>query len=1088
MSKRLWSVFIGLGVGWLLSGQMLLAQSNLGSIVGTTKDAAGSLIPGVNVMVTNTGTNQSKTFVSDNDGNYEITHLIPGVYRVLAETKGFKRSSVERVELDAGAKVRVDFNLAVGEVTESIVVTEQTPVIETETAAIDKLRTAQEYRKLPIAFSNEPFRLFMTMPTFHSVSSSKFTFTIAGSRSGQTEFQQDGITGPNSGSPIGSISMTMEGVREVRVQGVNSSAEFGAVGIYQMITRSGGNEFRGTGYYRHRNSALNARNFFSPQKPSSLSHSFGGSISGPVVAPKLYDGHNRTFFLLAYDGSRSPGNETIVRSVPSLALRSGDFTGLNQIKDPLTGQAFAGNRIPANQLNPVALKLQETFFPLPNFGSAGSLANNFRLISPAPGKESIADLRIDHRVYSNNSLYARYGWRQFPSRNFDQILPAVGPFIQLRTFRTIVISDTHTFSPRLINEFRFGYMTENTVFRGTQLRGRDVIRAVGLLGLDNVPDDNGVPIVNITGFSTVTARSSIDRLVTHTPVWQYTDNVTYIRGRHTFKGGIDVRRLEVDDDRVAAGVYGDFRFQGGLSGHAYADFLLGLPQIAISTPRNPRTVRRQQDWFFFFQDDFKVSSRLTVNLGLRYEYQKPLGIRDNLFYNFDPATGQVVVSADVRSKIDPLFNRAIPIVEASQVGFADGGNRFADKNNFAPRLGFAWRPFDNNKTVVRGGYGIYIDNLANGLISSLRGGPFTPGSARYINAIQGGKPLFQFPNAFPPSPPGPSTAPPSLNAADPHLRNPYVQQWNLTVEHELLGMGIRLSYIGSKSTQLLYTRAINRPPASAIPFSQSRRPYPLYGDITLRENGANSSYHAGQLEVQRRFARGLSYNLAYTYSNIMADVADGGEGGGSLEDPFNRLRERARESYSLRHRMIASFIWELPFGHGRRFLSSLPAVAEHVVGGWELIGIGYVQSGESFTPSFTGSDPSNTSTFGGRPDRIRDGNLPSGERRIERWYDITAFVAPPNGRFGNSGRNILQGPPLRVFHLGIGKSFRLVNYLNEGAKLHFEAAMQNVFNHPSFANPSAVLGTATNGVISAVANRLEEPGPRSIEMRLRLTF
>ncbi|MBI3684493.1 MAG: carboxypeptidase regulatory-like domain-containing protein [Acidobacteria bacterium] len=820
--RKTWITMAGLAALLLVAALHLAAQSSLGSLVGSVRDSSGAVVPNVTVTVTNVATNQSRTFASGAEGGYEVTHLIPGVYRVTAESAGFKRFAVERVPLDAGAIVRVDVRLEVGQVSESIVVAEQIPAIETETSSISKLRTVEEYRKIPITFSNEPFKLYMTVPTVHSVSSSKWTFTVAGSRSGQTEFQQDGITGPNSGTPIGSISMTMEGIQEARVQGVNNAAEFGSVGIYQMVTRSGGNQFHGTGYYYHRSSALNSRDFFAVEKASNHSHYFGGSFSGPVVLPKLYNGHNRTFFVLAHDGNLSPGNENIVRTVPSLALRAGDFTGRGRLVDPLNGQPFPDNRLPATRLNPVAQRFQERFYPLPNFGPPDSLANNFRLISPAPGKENIADARIDHRLHDKNNLYVRHGWRQFPSKNFDTLLPATGPYNQLRTFRSIVVSDTHTFSPRLINEFRFGYMTENTVYRGTPLRGKDVIRALGLTGLDNVPDTTGMPSVSITGFSALAARSDNYR-VYHTPVQQYTNTLTYIRGRNTFKGGLDVRRYRQDDDRVASGVFGSFQFQGGLSGQAYSDFLLGLPQVANDTPRNPFSNRRERDWFFFFQDDFKATSRLTLNLGVRYEYQEPFRLAGKRFYNFDPASGQVVISSDARDKIDGLFNRSIPIVDAPKVSFPDGGYRFADSNNVVPRLGFAYRLTSDNRTVLRGGYGFFSDNLQHGLMDSLTGGPFTPGSARYVNAIQAGQPIWQFPNAFPPSPPGASTASPSLAAANPYMRNPYVQQWNLTVERELFGMGVRTSYIGTRSTGLLYTRAINRPPASTIPFTQSRR-------------------------------------------------------------------------------------------------------------------------------------------------------------------------------------------------------------------------------------------------------------------------
>jgi hypothetical protein len=1068
--------FLLIGIMMLAAHTLSHAQSNLASIAGTVRDASGAVIPGVTVTVVNTNTNQPKRFESDEYGNYEVVNLVPGVYRVEAELAGFKRFLHDGIQLDSAAKLRVDVRLEVGGTAETVVVESGTPAIETENASIMELTGIREHESSPVHLGDMA-RLMTLMPSVGQ-GAAKYQFSISGSRGSQNEFLIDGVATPNRSTPDGTEDIGLESVREVRIQGTNNSAEYGTPGIYQLVTRSGGNQFHFNLVYDHINSALGTRSFFDTVKPVSLEHYEQAYFSGPVTLPRLYKGRDRTFFMFSWDSFQTPLGTTLVATVPTVAMRQGDFSGVANIKDPFTGKPFPGNVIPSSYLNPVSLKFQEMFYPLPNYGSPGTLNNNQRTVMPRSPERRAFDFRIDHMLTNNNSFYVRDSFRNQPTDQWP-VLATLGNYAKNMKMRGFLFSDSHTFKPTLINEFRFGYMSSMTTSFG-QERSQDVINATGLTGLGGTPDDFGMPVIAITGMTSLQAQnfsSTVDR------VYQVTDSVTMIKGRHTIKSGVDFRHLNsFNDVGYSSATWGSFSFQPSFTGNAYADFLLGLPKTSSIGSPTPPLHMLDNNWFLFVQDDFKIIPRLTISLGLRYEYQQPFTVTNNRLYNFNPATGQIIVQDSARGLVSPLFNPALPIAVASQAGFPNGHEGFGDRDNLAPRFGFAYR--FNTKSVIRGGYGVFIDNLEVGLASSYTGGPFTPGSVAYTNSISGGVPLFQWPNAYPPVTPGPSTSAPSLNAINPHYRDPYVQQWNLTFEQEILSMGIRTSYVGTKSTQLLFSRQINRPLPSITPFNQQRRPYPLYGDIVYTENGGNSIYHALQIEANRRFSKGLSYTVGYTWASDIADVSDSGLTGGTIENPLDRAAERARESYNIRHRMMSSFIWELPFGQGRRLLSNLPAYADRILGGWKLSGVLYLQTGTWFTPTFSGSDPSNTNTIGGRPNRLASGQLPSNQRSIYRWFDITAFAVPSAGHFGNSGRDILETPGMRMFHAGIAKNFSL----RERLVLNVEIAARNAFNHPCFAGPNTVINGTAGGTISAVCNTRETEGGREGEVRLRLSF
>ena len=1068
-----------------LSAVSLLAQSNMGRIVGSVKDATGALVPGAQIQVVNEGTGVSREFKSLENGEYEVASLVAGSYRVEAGRDGFKRFVRPGVVLDAGRSVRVDVTLEIGALAETVTVDASVPLVETESPSVSSSLGFDLQSKSAVTTGARPWEALVTLPTIQS-GPSDFVFSIAGSRGAQSEFHIDGIAAPTGGSPLGSGSMTSQGTREMRVQAVNNSAEYSQPGIFQQVSKSGTNELHGDVFYYHTNSALNARSFFSPTKASSRRHNFGAWLGAPLVIPKLYNGRNRTFLMLAYEATRSPGGTYSNASVPTPAMRAGDFTGIKAITDPANGQPFPGARIPASRINGVSQRLQDRFYTLPNFGDLNVLApNNYRYLFINATHFNNVDARVDQQIGNKNTLYARVGWIQFNNVTLEGKMPTIGRRTQLRNLRSGVLSDTHLFSPLLINEFRLGFHRSRNPYHGPQL-GQEVLTAMGIQGVNNVPDAYGIPVVNITGLQPLT---QIEQAVSIEQNEQISNALTRIGGRHTLKMGFDLRRQNPNGESVPIGTYGTFNFTNAFTGHAYSDFLLGVPQQSQLTFPAPPDRRRQWESGFFFNDDFKVNARVTLQFGLRYEYQTPTVQGLDTLYNFDPGAGSLLlVSERSRQYVSRLFNPAIPITVADGSRFPTGALWRADRNNFAPRVGVAWRPTGSSDFAVRSGYGVFYDRIGMGLAGGFSTGPFTPGAEIFTNRITNGAALFQFPRPFPDSAAGPSTSAPNVSAILPGARSPYVQQWNLSVEKAIAGVGYRVSYIGSKGTQLFYQRQANRPAPSTTRFAQALRPYPLYGDITQVLQGGNNNYHALQTEATRRQGS-LVFNFGYTWSNLIADVADNGMDNGAIIENFNsRSAERAREAYSMRHRFVGNAIWQVPVGRGRKWLGTAPGLVNQVLGGWESVWTVILRSGDWFTPSFTGLDPSNTNQIGGRPDRIADGNIANGT--VERWFDAAAFALPPAnaGRFGNCGRNILEGPPMKVVHLGLNKYFSLES-LRPGAKVGFEMAAKNLFNHPNFNDPPAnISAPAAVGRITGVDSGLELGGARSIQMRLRVSW
>jgi hypothetical protein len=467
---------------------------------------------------------------------------------------------------------------------------------------------------------------------------------------------------------------------------------------------------------------------------------------------------------------------------------------------------------------------------------------------------------------------------------------------------------------------------------------------------------------------------------------------------------------------------------------------------------------------------------------LRYEVNPPYVEGEDLISNFDPFTGRLIVPTEQsRQRLFPAFlaSNLVPIVTAEQAGLPVRTLAFTDKNNFAPRFGFAYKLTEDNRTVLRGGYGIFYDNFTGALWRGLVGGPYAGSESTPPNQIVNGQPLWQLPAMFPASLNQAGTA--SLTATDPYMRNPYIQQWNLSLEREFLGLGFRASYMASKTHRLVITRNLNQVQPSTIPFSVSRRPFPLLGSVSYRENAGNAYYNGLIMSVERRYRNGLQFQVSHTWAKNLTDSHDEWEGGGGLQNAYDRHAEWGDHAFTRRHRFMFNSIYDLPFGVGRPWVQN--GWLRHIVGGWSLSTFGILQTGQYFNPTFAGSDPANIGASSGRPDRIGDGNLSDGT--LHRWFDLSAFAVPPagSGRFGNAGVNILRGPGTRFMNAGLFKRFPI----REQMRLQFEVTFTNVLNHPNFTVPDANISSGSAGRILGTHN-LEGAGPRTTRMALRLDF
>ncbi len=1046
-------------------------QEGLSTLRGTVTDSSGAVVPNVMVVAREVLTNfTARTVRTDEQGNYEMPGLKAGTYQLTATLTGFNKAVVSDVVLESSQVRRVEITLQVGQATTEVTVSEMAAAIQTEQGKISAdFKAAQRYADLPIpgnAFSGT-YAVLTTLPDVQrrpGTGSSNGAPTFAGQYGNQVHMAQDGV----KEETLNSQTVNMEAVAEVKSVTVNNTAEYARPGFFDTVTKSGTNNYHGEGSYYHRNSALAAKPYFADTKAHIIYHTFNLAGSGAIIKDK-------TFFYGLWNGERVPGSTFYLSTVPTALMRNGDFSeflALSKpvvIKDPLNGQPFAQNLIPPQRLDSVAKKVQDAFLPPAN---RPGVANNLGWTFPYTSDQFYADVfvvRIDHRLTEKNYFFGRVQTYR-PKYVNAGTYPALF-YTQLRPNYSWVFTDTHVFSPTVVNVFSTGGNRDALTY-GPEVDGKknvpaaDLVAMLGLQGVNqqNLKSGGGSPVFAISGYSSISTAAG--GYLLNDKNFNYADNVTWAKGRHVVKFGGELRTYSRFDARVPNENYGSFSYNGNWTGNAYADFMLGLP--LTSTRLNPLTSRWQssKELGIFVTDTFKVSPKLTLDIGMRWDRFTATTFDDGLMFNWDPQSGNVIVPQQAMSKVSAYYPKSITVAAGQVVPDPD-------LRNFAPRIGVAYRL--DEKTVIRGGYGIFNEFL--GKYTRLNtGGPFAV-TETYTNTITNGVPLFQMPNAFPSAGVSPSVPSQSVTGYPNQTANGYIHQFNATVERQYRDMGFRLSYIGSRSRGLNYTISVNKPQPSLIPFTTSRRPYPQFSGASFYRADGAANYDSMSLEGTRRVGM-VVFDAHWTWAHGMNNTLN-------LENPYASLLWN--RDFFAKHRVVINSVWELPFGHGRKFLSNLHGAPQQILGGWRAVWVIYMQTGQYFSPSFSNADPSNTNTVGGLPDRICDGNLPAGQRTIRRWFDVSCFAVPPSGRFGNSGMNILEGPGMYVHNLTLSKEFAITE------RLHFDfmALAGNLCNHPNFLNPASNISVPGQaGTVSLTPDLYsgERAYARSIELRGRIRF
>lgn len=1078
-----------------------MAQTTFATITGTVQDPAGAVIPNVTVTVTNTATNIPTSAQSNDAGVYTIAQIKEGEYTLRAKGTGFKEYVVQNIVLVARDYRRVDVRLEVGTVETSVEVREGATLIETESARISDTKTAEILKSIPL--NTRGIWAFLALsPNVLQAGSGSSTIRFAGSRTNQSRWAIDGTTMSDgvSETQIGPLGNYIESFQEIKIDISNNTAEFGTIGQVTMISKSGTNKFKGNVFDYYSTPWFRARNPFALARGTGVSHTFGTSLGGPVYIPKVYDGRNKSFLFFSYETARgSPSNPLLNPTVAPAPWRSGDFSAINApIRDPFGGDApFPGSRIPANRLNATSVRIQDRFFPLPNFDLTPDIRpqnyreNKIQAFVPS----NYWTLRGDHRFSDRDSIFGRFTTQDLVAQAWQGNLPTIGQHYQHRYNYASTAAYTHTFRPTLINEFRWGFVFNNNTI-AAPLNGNAITRELGLQGLaPGIPDTlTGIPKISWTGIG-LQGLTSLDH---RNPgflnyLHDFQDHVSWFRGKHNIKMGANVGRVEWDDGAANANLFGSLNFSNRFTGHPYADFLLGVPTTAARAFAPVRVDRKRYQYDFFFADDIKVNQKLTVNVGLRYEYHPVWTEEAGLGAMFDIESGKIVVQDGSLGKVSPLFPRSfVDVVEAKSLGLPGGTLIRNDRNNFAPRIGVAWRPL-GNRTVFRGGFGIYYDVVPRN--QNHGGVPFVLNEPAFTNPTP--VPSLRLPQVFPSTGgAGPSTVglPAAINT---RLQIPYSMQYNFTIEHSRWDTGFRATYTGTNTRQGDWAYDINSPVPDNRPYVDKPRRFPNYPGISYFTNGAGHQYHGLTLEAERQMVKGFYIQSSWSWARDIGDL----ERGQSSENPFDRSRERAVWEDIPTHRFSTNAFYQMPFGRGRPLGRSMNKWVNLAAGGWDISAIYSFYSGQFLTPLWTGPDPVGIAFSPSRtpanvtlrPDHLRNANLGEGQRSVGRWFDASAFapLSAGLGRFGTAAKGVIKGPGVNAWHVGFFKTFPIVE---GGPLLRWELTATNFFNHANYSNPATNIAQAANvGVISGVggvngSSTGDQPGARSFRMGLRFEW
>jgi len=1080
----------------LFSSLAAYGQTDTAAIVGTVVDHSGAVLPNGVVTIINLGTNAKTVVKTGADGSYIATPLKIGNYTVGVEAQGFKAVTRTGIVLNVQDRVRVDFTLQVGSVNEQMTVDDAAPLLQSESSALGTVIQSQQITDLPLNGRDYAQLAVLTTgvtrilesgsgidrsvsPANHNAGGA---FSVNGVRGLLNSYILDGID--NNSNDYGAwnvVKTTVDAVEEFKVQTSNYSAEFGRSGgaVINATTKSGTNSFHGTAFEFLRNSALDTRGFFEPKdnkKAPFRQNQFGFTFGGPIKRNKL-------FFFTDYQGTRIGTSATNISTVPTPAEINGDFSALydgtpqTQIYDPasttivngnVVRTPFPNNTIPADRFDTIAHNVV-SLYPAPNV--PGALANNYIVNAPGFANTDQGDVRIDYSITQKQQLFGRFSISHVGAFQAPP-LPGLADGSDLggnsyNDTYGFAIGHTWAIRPNMVNDLRVGTARSHYA-NGVAAYGLHYPPAgLAVPGVPNDPEFNGVTLFQVGGSFSSVGYSGFAPTVSTSQEIQYGDTLSIVHGRHSLKVGAQFRRsyfdlLQLSSPRGRFVFSGQFTSDGANdgSGSPLADTLLGIP-IDSNITLGGTFHNRQNTYGGFAQDDIKVNSKLTLNLGLRYDYTTPIYDAKDQMANLDFATGKLVL--------------------AGKNG-ASRGLVKTDKADFAPRFGFAWQVLPH--TVVRSGYGRFFSYQETRTgdpfqlyynLPFVAEASFTSDGVTPILTVSGG-----FPNIDPNSLTGASVTT-SAEGADTHLHAPVIDEWNLNIQQELPGaMLLEVAYVGSKGTHLQSMLDLNQVKVPGPGDIQSRRPYPQLGGFNNIVDRGNSNYHSLQIKAEKRMTHGLMFLSSFTFSKSLNDQPEICCSNPTPQNSYDLSHEYGRSDFDSTFRWVTSFDYQLPLGKGQPFVNS-SKVADLVFGGWHVSGIFTLHSGFWFSPQM-GFDPSNTGSVGlYRTDAVCNGNLPSGERSITHWYNIDCYPLPAPLHFGNAGKNILEGPGAVEADFSLRKVFNIT----ESKNLEFRFEMFNAFNHPVFALPDRFIddGPGAAGVITSTV-----VPSRQLQFALKLHF
>ena len=1100
-----------LTIGWMLP-VLAMAQSGTTTIFGAVKDKSGASIPLAKVKISNQQTGGALSTLTNDAGLFRAGSLVPGPYRVEVEADGFQKLVRGPVALEVGEVAGLDFVLEVGAASETVNVTEAAPLTESQTSTVAQVVTRDMLGGLPLP-NRSASSLASLAPGVVMIDTGAGTaenypvFSVAGGRARNQNFTLDGGNVSNAVGltrPQQLTSLPVDAMQEFRVVANTYSAEYGhsTGGIVAMSTRSGTNQYHGSLFESLQNDVFNARNFFSASRAPVRLNQYGGTLGGPIRKDK-------THFFVTWEQTRQLTSFTTTSTVPTLLNRQGDFSDLRStsgkfipICDPSTGsnaatrQPFPGNVIPAQRFDPVALAAM-SYFPLPNRTGTATNANNFTGSGPSDLNRNIVVGRLDHQFRPSDLVTARYYINDANTYNSGTYgIPAADPLADITDVRvqSMLGSYTHIFSPSLTNDLRYTYLRRK--FLETRPGyGDDYAIKIGLTGVTGAAfpaftiPGYGIPAGFVAGNVTIPSTgaalgnpSMVYRFQTPIVDQQFLESLSYFHGKHSWKFGAEYREGANDEirDRGSAGSFTasplitDLPGSSSTSGNALASFLLGEVNAA-SIQVSDKIPSRASYLAVYAQDDWRLTGRLTINAGVRYEVEFPRYVVGNKMNSFDPLA------------INPVSGTPGIVTFAGVNGTPTRAFR-TDWNNIGPRLGFAYRLPGKRDTVIRGGAGIFYGPTVSNTIGDVASLGFGT-SASYTVAQAETQSVLELRNGFPAAAQQPLT--PAFGAVplgqkpntavsyfNPGQVAPISYQYNLSVQREVAGdVLLEAGYIGNVSHHLTANDlTLDQVPPQLMTSgnAQLARPFPQFSNVTwINPSIGNSTYHGGFVRAEKRMSGGWSFLAHYTFSKFLDDVEAANEFGttGSYMDAYNRRLDKGRSGSDVPHRVVVEALYEVRGFKGNRALKA-------VLGGWRIGVLQTAESGPTFTV-ITAANTANAFPAGSlRPNLVGDPNLPDAGRTVSQWFNTAVFVNPTPLTFGNSPRGGLRAAPVVTTDATLEKTFRVA----ERIKLDVRGEYYNLLNHAIFNVPGFTLGAGDFGVISSARP------PRTAQLAARLSF